>query len=87
MTLYNNPRSIRFLHEETLLVLVIPGPQEPSLEQLNEVLYPVVQSMKQLYNGLAHSPVRLISALNEPFQEYRFICMGNRYPNSPIRNL
>jgi hypothetical protein len=51
MTLCNNPRSIQFIREETMLIMAMPGPFEPSLEQMNELLHPVVASMKKLYNG------------------------------------
>ncbi|OBZ75252.1 hypothetical protein A0H81_04647 [Grifola frondosa] len=51
ITICNNPRSKRFLAEETILNCVIPGPDEPSLEQLNFVLEPFVNDMRQLYYG------------------------------------
>ncbi|ETW81181.1 hypothetical protein HETIRDRAFT_169935 [Heterobasidion irregulare TC 32-1] len=37
VTILNNPRSKHFLAQETLLYCVIPGPHEPTLEQLNEI--------------------------------------------------
>ncbi|KAJ7154970.1 hypothetical protein C8R43DRAFT_923002 [Mycena crocata] len=52
MTLCNNPREIQFFREESFLVIAIPGPFEPSLEQLNQVLISFVDSMKRLYNGV-----------------------------------
>ncbi|OBZ73172.1 hypothetical protein A0H81_06975 [Grifola frondosa] len=52
ITICNNPRSKRFLAEETILNCVIPGPDEPSLEQLNFVLEPFVNDMRQLYYGV-----------------------------------
>ncbi|TFK59319.1 hypothetical protein BDN72DRAFT_780904, partial [Pluteus cervinus] len=51
LTLCNNPRGIRYLCEETALVLVIPGPNEPSLEQLNECIKFIVRGMRELYMG------------------------------------
>ncbi|TFK57760.1 hypothetical protein BDN72DRAFT_751677, partial [Pluteus cervinus] len=51
LTLCNNPRGIRYLREETALVLVIPGPAEPSLEQLNECLKFLVCGFQKLYVG------------------------------------
>ncbi|KAJ7756554.1 hypothetical protein B0H16DRAFT_1538396 [Mycena metata] len=51
MSLCNNPRDIQFIREETFLVIAIPGPSEPSLEQLNHVLVSFTNSMKRLYNG------------------------------------
>ncbi|KAI0691885.1 hypothetical protein C8T65DRAFT_538235, partial [Cerioporus squamosus] len=50
-TICNNPRAKRFLLEETILVAIIPGPDEPSLEQLNSVLEPFVLEARQLYSG------------------------------------
>ncbi|KAG1717310.1 hypothetical protein EDB19DRAFT_1840448 [Suillus lakei] len=41
----NNPRSIRYLPEETILIMVMPGPNEPSLEEMNYLLEPFVESM------------------------------------------
>ena len=51
MTLCNNPRGIRFLREETVLVFVFPGPHEPTQEQFNNVSSVFVVKMQQLYNG------------------------------------
>ena len=50
-TIINNPRAIRFLCEETILICVVPGPREPSLEQLNYILEPFVQDVHILYGG------------------------------------
>lgn len=50
-TILNNPYPKRFLREETVLVCVIPGPSEPSLEQLNSVIEPFVEEMLTLGNG------------------------------------
>jgi hypothetical protein len=52
MTLSNNPREIRFLREETILLTLIPGPFEHTLKGLNKVLLPFVLSMQRLYNGM-----------------------------------
>lgn len=40
ITICNNPRSVRFRREETLLYCVIPGPTEPTTEHLNKILGP-----------------------------------------------
>ncbi|KIK44122.1 hypothetical protein CY34DRAFT_54623, partial [Suillus luteus UH-Slu-Lm8-n1] len=48
----NNPRSIRYLPEETILVMVLPGPDEPSLEEMNYLLEPFVESMLRLEKGV-----------------------------------
>ncbi|KAG2078296.1 hypothetical protein BDR04DRAFT_996086, partial [Suillus decipiens] len=46
----NNPREIRYLAEETIL-MIIPGPDEPSLEQMNHLIEPFVESMLWLEKG------------------------------------
>ncbi|KAH9850227.1 hypothetical protein C2E23DRAFT_861486 [Lenzites betulinus] len=51
-TLCNNPRSKRFLREETILLAVIPGPEEPSLEHLNNILEPFVAEAAKMYRGV-----------------------------------
>ena len=51
LTVDNNPRSKRFLREETFLLAIIPGPDEPSLEQLNYILNLFIPDFKELYNG------------------------------------
>ncbi|KAJ3014376.1 hypothetical protein NUW54_g1323 [Trametes sanguinea] len=51
-TLCNNPRAKRFLREETILLAVIPGPEEPSLEQLNAILEVFVLEARHLYDGI-----------------------------------
>ncbi|KIY48977.1 hypothetical protein FISHEDRAFT_42291 [Fistulina hepatica ATCC 64428] len=45
-------RAVRYLPHNVHLATVIPGPHEPSLEQLNNVLMPWVQGMRRLYAGL-----------------------------------
>ncbi|KAF7304950.1 hypothetical protein MKEN_01209400 [Mycena kentingensis (nom. inval.)] len=50
LTVNNLPRAIRFLPGEgTFLVLMIPG--EPSKEQLNECVDPVVEHIERVYKG------------------------------------
>lgn len=51
LTVCNNPRSKRFLREETFLLAVIPGPDEPSLEELNHILDVFIPELLELYNG------------------------------------
>ncbi|KAF9509830.1 hypothetical protein BS47DRAFT_1365018 [Hydnum rufescens UP504] len=48
----NLPRGIRFLWEEMILLTTVPGPREPSLEQLNKVIEPFVREMFLLEQGL-----------------------------------
>ncbi|KAJ7208732.1 hypothetical protein C8J57DRAFT_1610075 [Mycena rebaudengoi] len=52
MTLCNNPRSIQFLREETSLLLMFPGPNEPTTGQYNNIMKVVVNHFKRLYNGV-----------------------------------
>ncbi|KAL7279486.1 hypothetical protein ACG7TL_007329 [Trametes sanguinea] len=52
LTVCNNPRSKRFLREETFLLATIPGPDEPSLEQLNHILQVFIPDLLALYNGV-----------------------------------
>ena len=51
LTVCNNPPSKRFRREETFLLAVLPGPKEPSLEELNHVLKIFVPELKALYTG------------------------------------
>jgi hypothetical protein len=52
LTILNLPRDIRYLAENTAFPLAIPGPYEPSLEQLNECMDPVVSDLNDLYKGM-----------------------------------
>jgi len=52
VTIKNNPPAIVNLMEETILVCVVPGPNEPSLEQLNSVLEPLISEIQELYQGM-----------------------------------
>lgn len=51
MTCCNNPRSLQQLQEETILVMVVPGPDEPSLEQMNKLIDIWVRHMLALGQG------------------------------------
>ncbi|KAF7327023.1 POC1 centriolar protein-like protein A [Mycena kentingensis (nom. inval.)] len=52
LTVNNLPRAIRFLPGQgTFLVLMIPGPHEPSKECLNECTQPVTKRLLALYRG------------------------------------
>ncbi|EGN98071.1 hypothetical protein SERLA73DRAFT_153261 [Serpula lacrymans var. lacrymans S7.3] len=51
MTCCNNPRGIWYLTEETFLIIVIPGPKEPKVEELNKILKPFVNDMLNLYES------------------------------------
>ena len=50
--LANNSRSLRFLPAEMFLVAVLPGPDEPTTEQLNKVIAPLVDELLRLYKGV-----------------------------------
>ncbi|KAJ6530158.1 hypothetical protein B0H19DRAFT_1273823 [Mycena capillaripes] len=49
----NNPSRIRVLWEETALLMVFPGPREPTSEQFNNVMAVCVDRFKGLYNGMS----------------------------------
>ncbi len=51
MVILNLPRSIRFKRENVLLLGVIPGPSEPSLN-INTYLEPIVGELKKLWSGV-----------------------------------
>lgn len=51
VTFMDLDRSVRLLQENIHLATMVPGPKEPSLEQLNHTLEPVVHDMQVLYGG------------------------------------
>ncbi|KIK38853.1 hypothetical protein CY34DRAFT_14791 [Suillus luteus UH-Slu-Lm8-n1] len=51
MTCCNNPCGVRYLTEETFLIMVLPGPNELNLEQLNKIMAKFVSDMIELYGG------------------------------------
>ncbi|KAG2062663.1 hypothetical protein BDR04DRAFT_1164826 [Suillus decipiens] len=51
LTIDNLPRSIRFLRENTFLLLIIPGPTEPNTDQLNGLLEPFIRELEDLGEG------------------------------------
>ncbi|KAG1730535.1 uncharacterized protein EDB91DRAFT_1239083 [Suillus paluster] len=51
MTCCNNPRGVHHLTKETFLIMVLPGPNEPNLEQLNKIMTKFVSNMIELYGG------------------------------------
>ncbi|KAL6302731.1 hypothetical protein BKA93DRAFT_736195 [Sparassis latifolia] len=55
-------RSVRFAQPFVHLITNIPGPKEPSLEQLDHVLEPVVADMRQLYKGMHCSTQRYLTS-------------------------
>ncbi|KAF9002713.1 hypothetical protein BDQ17DRAFT_1482213 [Cyathus striatus] len=51
---FNNlHRSVRYLPRNIYLAMTIPGPKEPSLDQMNYLLTPLVEDLKCLYTGIA----------------------------------
>ncbi|KAJ7488716.1 hypothetical protein B0H11DRAFT_1620205, partial [Mycena galericulata] len=50
-TICNNPRHIRNLREETILLMMFPGPFEPTSDQWNNVIDICVKHFQKLYNG------------------------------------
>lgn len=50
-TLCNNPRSIRFLREETELLMMIPGPSDPTHDQMNNIMDLAVSTLKDMSKG------------------------------------
>ncbi|KAJ3016517.1 hypothetical protein NUW54_g789 [Trametes sanguinea] len=52
ITICNNSRSVRFRREETILYCVIPGPGEPTTQQLNQILKPLHAELTRLYDGV-----------------------------------
>ncbi|KAF8597814.1 hypothetical protein BDV93DRAFT_595840 [Ceratobasidium sp. AG-I] len=59
LAILNIARHARYQVHNVILACVIAGPKEPSLENLNFVLQPIVESFKKLYAGVA------INAYNE----------------------
>jgi hypothetical protein len=51
LSLCNNPRQIQFIHEETVLLTDIPGPIEPSLEEMNNIMDLVADNFLELGKG------------------------------------
>lgn len=52
LSFLNLHRSLRYRPENTILACVIPGPGEPHLEQLNEILDPLIDEFKTLYASM-----------------------------------
>lgn len=60
MTCCNTPRNIRSLQEETNLVMVMPGPHEPTLDQMNKIMNIWVQHMLLLGEGVSIDVIDLV---------------------------
>jgi hypothetical protein len=55
LSILNLHRSVRNHPWNIILACTIPGPGEPSLEEINHVIQPVVDVLKQLYAGRYHN--------------------------------
>lgn len=55
-------RSVRFL-PQNVWACTIPGPKEPSLEQLNHILAPLKDDLMSLYTGFGFIFMRIYAAL------------------------
>ncbi|CUA70797.1 U3 small nucleolar RNA-associated protein 6 homolog [Rhizoctonia solani] len=53
LAILNLPRHARYQVHNVILACIVSGPTEPSLENLNFVVEPIVESFKQLYAGVA----------------------------------
>ena len=51
LTILNLPRDIHYLYQNTILLMLPPGPHEPSLEQLNECMDPIALDLNDMYKG------------------------------------
>jgi hypothetical protein len=52
LTILNLPHEIQYLAKNTPFPLAILGPYEPSLEQLNECMDPVISDLLDMYKGM-----------------------------------
>ena len=50
LVILNLPRAIRFKPENVLIAVVIPGPKEPSLSEMNSYLRPIVKELNSLWS-------------------------------------
>jgi len=51
LTILNFPQDICYLYQNTILLMLPPGPHEPSLEQLNECMDPIALDLNDMYKG------------------------------------
>ncbi|KEP47521.1 transposase family Tnp2 protein, partial [Rhizoctonia solani 123E] len=52
ITIQNLDHTVCFSPANVILACIVPGPKEPPLEELNWVLQPIVDEIKQLYAGI-----------------------------------
>ncbi|KAF8606147.1 hypothetical protein BDV93DRAFT_437595 [Ceratobasidium sp. AG-I] len=53
LVINNLPRDIRYLQENTFLVMLLPGPTEPSAACINHVLEPLTNDLMHLQRGIS----------------------------------
>jgi hypothetical protein len=86
MTCCNNPRGVRYLTEETFLIMVIPGPNEPTLEQLNKIMDRFISEMIQLYSGMCCSKQQVIVSDYALGHDFRVHGHENKFPVHSVLN-
>ena len=55
IVLNNLPRHLQFLRENICLVLIMPGPKEPTDYALDQMLSPLIEELLELKQGEIHS--------------------------------
>ncbi|CUA68980.1 POC1 centriolar protein homolog A [Rhizoctonia solani] len=70
ISLNNLPRHLRFLRENICLVLVMPGPKEPSDYALDQMLAPLIEELLELKQGIN---MNIRRGLNAPIYEDRVV--------------
>ena len=75
-TLLNLPRQYRFLWENTIIVGIIPGPREPSLD-INSFLTPFVDELLPFWNGII---IREPGGIGLAVYKLAVICVSNDIP-------
>ncbi|CCO36943.1 hypothetical protein BN14_11092 [Rhizoctonia solani AG-1 IB] len=80
LAILNLPRHARYQVQNVILACVISGPHEPSLENLNFVLEPIVESFKKLYAGVAIKVYNenippTVKQPDQNIKDYHLICI------------
>jgi hypothetical protein len=55
LTLCNNPHHICFIHEETMLLIAMPSPIEPSCFQMNKIMELAAEDFLEQGKGMVPS--------------------------------
>jgi hypothetical protein len=70
-TLDNLHRSVRFLRENSHLVITLPGPHEPTTEQLNKVMIFLMDEIRDLEKGVSLvCPLALTCSMLLPGEDF-----------------